>query len=304
VAGFVLTRVAQAIFTLLAVTTIVFALTRLSGSPVDVFLPLDATEADRQALVERMGLDRPIGVQYLTFLGDLLRGDLGPSLASSRTAADRLLEALPATLELGFAAILVSILIGIPLGVWSAVRRGGATDRAVQLFAAGGQAIPVFVTGIVLILFFGVVLGWLPVSGRGSFAHLVLPAITLGWYTSAGIVRLMRSSMLEVLVKDYILLARAKGLSSASVIWRHAVKNALLPVVTFAVILFVLMLAGSIVVEVVFAWPGVGRLMFDALYERDYPVVQGGILLLSMCYVIGNLLVDILYGWLDPRTRT
>ena len=199
--------------------------------------------------------------------------------------------------------MLLSVLIGVPLGMYSAVRRGGALDRAARVFAVLGQSMPTFWLGLMLILLFGVVLGVLPAGGRGGLLHLILPAFTLGYFTSAAILRLTRSAMLEVLGSDYIKFARLKGLPEPVVLWKHGLRNALLPVVTFAVLLFVQFLGGAVVTETVFAWPGLGRLILESITTRDYPIVQAGVLVLSALYLTGNLFVDLLYSYLNPRIR-
>jgi ABC-type dipeptide/oligopeptide/nickel transport system permease component len=233
----------------------------------------------------------------------MFAGDFGSSVLTRRPVTEHIWERLPATVELGFVAMFMSVLIGIPLGMYSAVRRGSMGDRAARIFAVLGQSMPAFWLGLMLILFFGVVLGVLPAGGRGGLAHLVLPAFTLGYFTSAAILRLTRSSMLEVLGSDYIKFARLKGLHEQVVLWKHGLKNALLPVITFAVLLFVQFLGGAVVTETVFAWPGLGRLILESITTRDYPIVQAGVLVLSALYLTGNLLVDVLYSYLNPRIR-
>ena len=300
---FLVGRVLQTVLSMLVVISIVFVLTRLSGNPVNLLLDVNATERDQEILTRYLGLDQPLPVQYAIYVKNLARGDLGQSILSRRPVAEHIWERLPATVELGFVAMFLSVLIGVPLGVYSAVRRGGIMDGAARVFAVLGQSMPTFWLGLMLILFFGVVLGLLPAGGRGGLEHLILPAFTLGYFTSAAILRLTRSAMLEVLGSDYIKFARLKGLHEQVVLWKHGLKNALLPVVTFAVMLFVQFLGGAVVTETVFAWPGLGRLILESITTRDYPIVQAGVLVLSALYLTGNLFVDVLYSYLNPRIR-
>jgi peptide/nickel transport system permease protein len=288
---------------MLAVISIVFALTRLSGNPVDLLLDVNATERDHEILMRHLGLDQPLPVQYGIYVKNIALGDFGTSVLTRRPVAEHIWERLPATVELGFVAMFLSVLIGVPLGVYSAVRRGGILDSGARVFAVLGQSMPTFWLGLMLILFFGVVLGVLPAGGRGGLEHVILPAFTLGYFTSAAILRLTRSAMLEVLGSDYIKFARLKGLPEQVVLWKHSLKNALLPVVTFAVMLFVQFLGGAVVTETVFAWPGLGRLILESITTRDYPIVQAGVLVLSALYLTGNLFVDVLYSYLNPRIR-
>ena len=280
---FLIGRVLQTALSMLVVISIVFVLTRLSGNPVHLLLDVNASDRDQQILMHHLGLDKPLPVQYAIYVANVVRGDFGNSVLSRRPVTEHIWERLPATAELGFVAMFLSVLIGVPLGMYSAVRRGGALDSAARIFA--------------------VVLGFLPAGGRGGIEHIVLPAFTLGYFTSAAILRLTRSAMLEVLGSDYIKFARLKGLHEQVVLWKHGLKNALLPVVTFAVMLFVQFLGGAVVTETVFAWPGLGRLILESIATRDYPIVQAGVLVLSGLYLTGNLLVDFLYGYLNPRIR-
>jgi peptide/nickel transport system permease protein len=296
-------RVLQTLLSMLVVVSIVFVLTRLSGNPIHLLLDVNATERDQQILMHHLGLDRPLPVQYVIYVKNILVGDFGNSVLTRRPVTEHIWERLPATVELGVVAMLMSVLLGVPLGMYSAVRRGSALDTAARVFAVLGQSMPAFWLGLMLILFFGVVLGLLPAGGRGGLAHLILPAFTLGYFTSAAILRLTRSSMLEVLGSDYIKFARLKGLHEQIVLWKHGLKNALLPVITFAVLLFVQFLGGAVVTETVFAWPGLGRLILESITTRDYPIVQAGVLVLSALYLVGNLFVDMLYSYLNPRIR-
>jgi peptide/nickel transport system permease protein len=302
-ARYLVGRALQTLLSMLVVISIVFVLTRLSGNPIHLLLDVNATERDQEILTRHLGLDQPLPVQYGLYVRNVVQGDFGNSILTRRPVTEHIRERLPATVELGVVAMLLSILIGVPLGMYSAVRRGGPLDTGARVFAVLGQSMPTFWLGLMLILFFGVLLGVLPAGGRGGLQHLVLPAFTLGYFTSAAILRLTRSSMLEVLGSDYIKFARLKGLHEQVVLWRHGLRNALLPVITFAVMLFVQFLGGAVVTETVFAWPGLGRLILESITTRDYPIVQAGVLVLSTLYLTGNLLVDVLYSWLNPKIR-
>ena len=296
-------RVAQTLLSMLVVISIVFVLTRLSGNPIDLLLDVNASERDQEILTHHLGLDQPLPVQYALYVKNIFLGDFGNSILTRRPVTEHIWERLPATAELGIVAMVMSVLIGVPLGMYSAVRRGSTLDSGARIFAVLGQSMPTFWLGLMLILFFGVALGVLPAGGRGGPAHLILPAFTLGYFTSAAILRLTRSAMLEVLGSDYIKFARLKGLHEQMVLWKHGLKNALLPVITFAVMLFVQFLGGAVVTETVFAWPGLGRLILESITTRDYPVVQAGVLVLSALYLTANLLVDMLYSYLNPKIR-
>jgi peptide/nickel transport system permease protein len=300
---YILGRVVQAIVSMVVVSIIVFGLVRLSGDPIQIMMPAEATQADIELMRNALGLDRPWPVQYGRFVNRVLHGDLGKSVRFRRPALDLIAERYAATLELGGLAVLVVIALAIPVGVYAAVRRGSALDYTARAFAALGQAVPPFWLGLVLVLIFGVLLHVLPTSGRGTPLHVLLPGITLGWFAVAGLMRLTRSSMLDVLGSEYVKLARIKGLPERQVIWKHAFKNAALPVVTFAALLFVALLNGSIIVETVFGWPGLGLLVMEAVDSRDYPIVQAVVLFLSAMYIGVNLLVDVLYAYLNPKIR-
>src|SRR5438552_1440269 len=300
---FLVGRVLQTVLSMLVVISIVFVLTRLSGNPVHLLLDVNATERDQEILTRYLGLDQPLPVQYAIYVKNIFFGDFGNSIITRRPVTEHIWERLPATAELGIVAMVMSVLIGVPLGMYSVVRRGSVRDSGAREFAVLGQSMPTFWLGLMLILYFGVVLGLLPAGGRGGWQHLILPAFTLGYFTSAAILRLTRSAMLEVLGSDYIKFARLKGSHEQVVLWRHGLRNALLPVVTFAVMLFVQFLGGAVVTETVFAWPGLGRLILESITTRDYPIVQAGVLVLSALYLTGNLLVDLLYSYLNPRIR-
>jgi peptide/nickel transport system permease protein len=296
-------RLIQVIPTLLGVTLVVFLLVRVSGDPTQLLLPETATPEDRVLFRQQHGLDQPLPVQYLRYLVNLARGDLGRSLVDGQSALAVVLERLPATVELTLAALLIAVGVGIPVGVLSAVRRGSLLDRVAMLGALTGQSMATFWVGILLILAFAVQLRWLPVSGREGIRHLVLPALTLSLYMMPLLARMTRSSMLEVWGQDFVRTARAKGLREGAVILRHSLRAALIPVVTVLGLQFGGALAGAIVTESVFAWPGVGTFVLDAIYKRDYPVVQAAVLVVATVYLLTNLAVDLLYVVLDPRIR-
>jgi peptide/nickel transport system permease protein len=287
----------------LVLTMVFFLIHIVPGDPVEQMLGEGARAEDLAALRTSLGLDQPVHVQYGRYLAGLARGDLGQSFRFQRSVLDVVLERYPATLQLAFATLLVSMAIGIPAGVWAAHRRGHSADRAIGFFTLLGLSLPNFALGPVLILFFSVELGWLPVSGREGLAHLVLPAVTMGAALAAILTRMVRGSMMEELSADYIRTARAKGLRESAVLFRHAFPNALIPVITIIGLQFGTLLAGTIVTESIFAWPGVGRLTVQAIQARDYPLLQGCILVISFSYVLVNLLTDLLYGLVDPRVR-
>jgi len=300
---YLLRRLAQSVLVLLGVSCVVFLILYLTGDPALVLLPPDATAEDVREFRARMGFNDPFIVQYGRFLGGALRGDFGQSVRHGEPAFHLVLERLPATFELSGAALLVALLLAIPAGVVSAVRRNSVTDYVATVVALLGQSMPTFWLGIMLILIFSVQFNVLPSSGRGGIEHLVLPALTLGLFTTARITRLTRSGMLEVLNQDYIRTARAKGVSGQPVVWKHAFKNAAIPIVTIVGIELGTLLGGSVITETIFAWPGVGRLSVQAIYNRDYPVVQAAVFLLASTFVLVNLVVDLLYTYLDPRIR-
>ncbi|MCY4453178.1 MAG: ABC transporter permease [Immundisolibacterales bacterium] len=301
---YLIRRAGQSLLALLAISVITFGLSHLSGSPVDAMLPDDAGPEEAERLTREWGLDRPIHVQYLTFLGNALRGDLGDSLKwRGSTALGIVAERLPATLQLGGFAVLVSTIIAIPIGVLAGVYRDTAFDAAGKLVALLGQAMPNFWLGIVLIWIFAVKLGWFPTSGRGGFSHMVLPAIAMGWFQVAALMRLTRSAMLEVLDSEYIKLARIKGVPEWRVIWVHALRNAAIAPLTYFGVIAGVILTGSVVIETVFAWPGTGQLAIDAIRGRDYPVIQAVVLTFAVVFILSNLIVDTLYAYVDPRIR-
>ena len=300
---FIVGRVLQSLLSLFVVSLVVFYAARLTGDPTVLMLSEMATQEDAAQLRAHLGLDKPITTQYALFLKQAAQGDLGESTRYRRPVTDVLVARFPASLQLGCVAIVISILIALPIGVYSAVHRGTAFDFVGRLFAVLGQSLPLFWLGLILILIFAVWFGWLPAAGRGGPANFILPAVTMGWATTPAIMRLTRSAMLEVLESEYVKLARIKGLPEWKVVWKHALKNALLPVVTFSVLLFAEMIAGAIVTETVFAWPGVGQLLISSVNARDFPMVQATVLLLASLFVLGNFAVDVLYAWLNPKIR-
>ena len=300
----ILSRIGSAVLVVLGVCTLVFMLIHLvPGDPVEAMLGESARPADRQALRQALGLDRPLIEQYLGYLGGLARLDLGQSFQLQRPVADVLTERIPATLELAGAALLLALTLAVPLGVMAARNRGGALDSGAMGFSLLGISIPNFWLGPLLILVFSLWLGWTPVSGRDGPASLILPAVTLGTGLAAVLARMVRSSLLEVLGEDYVRTARAKGLSETTVIWHHALRNAWLPVLTLVGLQLGGLLAGAVITETVFAWPGVGSLLVEAIQNRDYPVVQASVLLVSLAYVLVNTMTDLVYAWVDPRIR-
>jgi peptide/nickel transport system permease protein len=296
-------RMLQGLLTLLAISVIVFLLSRWSGNPLDVMLPDEATEEDYARAARHWGLDKPLLVQYLAFLGNALQGDFGRSIRLREPALKLVLARLPATLQLAGAAMAVSLIIAIPIGVVSAVRRDTLLDASGKVVALVGQSMPSFWLGIVLIWVFAVMLGWLPSSGRGGLQHYILPAIALGWYQVAALMRLIRSSMLDVLDSEYVKLARIKGVPPPVVVWKHCLRNAAIPPLTYFGVIAAVLLTGSVVTETIFSWPGIGLLAIDAVRYRDFPLVQTIVLLFAVTFIFVNLIVDVLYAYIDPRIR-
>ena len=300
---YLLRRFLQSLLVLLGVSFVVFGILFLTGDPALVLLPPDASAEDIEKFRQSMGFNDPFFVQYGRFLGGALRGDFGQSIRHGEPAFDLVMERMPATFELSGAALAIALCLAIPAGIVSAVRRNTVIDYFSTVIALLGQSMPTFWLGIMLILLFSVQLNLLPSSGRGGWQHMLLPAITLGLFTTARITRLTRSGMLEVLSQDYIRTARAKGVANPPVVWKHALKNAAIPIVTIVGIELGTLLGGSVITETIFAWPGVGRLSVQAIYNRDYPVVQAAVFTLSATFVLVNLIVDMLYTYLDPRIR-
>jgi len=300
---FVLTRIVQSVVTLLVLSLMVFLLARATGDPLSLVLPLGATQEDYENARHYLGLDLPLSVQYVKFIANAVRGDFGISLRVRRPVVDLLWERFPNSLALAAVSMALSLALAFPLGVLAAVHRDRALDRAAKIVATLGQALPTFWLGIVLIEVVAGRLQWLPAGGTGDLSHYVMPAFTLGWFVLAGIMRLLRSSLLEVLDSDFVRTARAKGVPEAGVVWRHALRNALIPVVTFAGVYFAILVTTAIVVETVFAWPGMGRLAYEAITARDFPVIQAVVLVTALVVVVANFTVDLLYVYLDPRIR-
>lgn len=301
---YILRRLFLLIPVMLGVSFVVFTIMFFTpGDPVRVMLGERAPEAEIEAMRERMGLNEPFAVQFGSFVFNAARGDLGRSLVTNRPVFDELYARFPATLQLAAAGVLVAVLMGIPIGIVSATKQYSMFDGMSMALALVGVSMPNFWQGMMMILLFSIVLGVLPSSGYGTFMHLILPALTIGTSSAAIITRMTRSSMLEVVRQDYIRTARAKGLSERVVINQHALKNALIPIVTVIGLQFGYLLGGAVLTETIFSWPGVGRFMVDAIRQRDYPVVQGGVLLLALTFSVVNLLVDILYAYIDPRIK-
>ena len=300
---YILRRLLQGAVLLFVLAIVVFALARVTGNPADLLLPEDATREDRADLLRTLGLDRPVHEQLVLFLSGAVRGDLGQSIRYRKPAVEVFFERLPNTLTLVPLSLIAAILVSVPLGVLAAVHRGTLIDRCCSAIAVLGIATPSFWLGIVLIYVFSIQLGWLPSARMGGPSHYVLPVVTLSAFLVAGMMRLVRSSMLEVLDSEFVKLARIKGLSQTVVVWKHCLRNALIPVVTLFGVFFALLVTGAIVTETVFAWPGVGRLTYEAVIFRDYPLLQAVILLKGVIVLGVNLAVDVLYAYLDPRVR-
>lgn len=296
-------RLIHTVFVAIAALTVMFFLVRLSGDPAQMMAGADATAAEVEQIRERLGFNRPVYMQLITYYGDAVRGDLGTSLRYNSPAVPLVVERLPATIELTVTALVISILVAVPAGVISAVRRNSMLDRIVMVGALLGQTVPVFWLGIVLIVIFSVQLGWLPTGGRGGWQHLILPAFTLATFNMARIARLVRSEMLEVINQDYIRSARSKGLREFTVVTNHALRNAAIPAITIIGLQMGHLLGGAVVTETVFSWPGLGRLMVQSIHFRDFPTIQVAVLFLAITVAIINLLVDLSYAWLDPRIR-
>jgi peptide/nickel transport system permease protein len=300
---YIIRRLLQGIVLLFMVATVVFILGRLTGNPVDLILPEDATPEDRVSMIRALGLDGSLWHQYVIFISDALQGDLGTSIRMRQPAVEAFFSRLPNTLAIIPWAIMLAMCLGIPLGVIASLHRGDFLDRMAGGIAVMGIATPSFWLGIVLIFVFSVELGWLPSGRMGGPEHYVLPVITLAAFLVAGFMRLVRSSMLEVMDSEFVKLARIKGLHEGVVIWKHCLRNALIPVLTLWGVFVGNLITGAIIVETVFAWPGVGRLTYEAVIYRDFPLLQACIILKATLIVTINLMVDILYAYIDPRIR-
>ena len=301
--AFLAYRFVRALVALWLVSTVVFVVMRLSGDPVPLLLPPDAPTSEIFRVRHELGLDRPLIVQYAVFLGNVAHGDFGRSIHFHQPAMAVAFGYLPATFELGVAAFLIAVIFALPIGILSAVRRDSGLDRAAMGLALFGQSAPTFFLGVLFILVFSLRLNLFPTSGRGGWAHLVLPAATLGAFAMASIARITRSAMLEVLRTDFVRTARAKGAREAAVVLKHTLKNAALPIITITGLQLGTLLGGAVVTETVFAWPGMGRLAIQSIYNRDYPVVQSAVFIAAVLFIAINLTLDVMYGVLDPRVR-
>jgi len=301
---FVLARLLQSLVALAILSVVVFILARATGDPLHLILPMSATQEDYAEARRYLGLDRPYVEQYFSFVGKAVRGDFGTSLRARKPVIELIRERLPNSLKLAVFAMGVSLAMAFPLGVMAAVKKGTAIDRAAQVIAVLGQSLPTFWLAIILVEFVSGRLQWLPAAGNDAgLVSYILPGFTLGWFVVAGLMRLLRSSMLEVLDSDYVKLARVKGVAERRVVWLHALKNALIPVITFAGIYFAILVTTAIVVETVFAWPGLGRLAYEGISSRDFPVIQAVVLTTAAIVALISLCVDCLYAVIDPRIR-
>lgn len=298
---YLLQRFGQSLITIWGISVIVFMLAHVSGDPLLLLVPPEATQVEVARIRQSYGLDKSLPEQYVAYIRGVLHGDFGSSIRFREPTLPLVLERLPASIELAVAAMALSLAFGISVGVLSAAYPGGIVDRIGKAFAMLGQSIPVFWLGIILILIFAVRLRWLPTSGKGGWQYFVLPAVTLGWYSTAAMTRITRSAMLDVLDADYIRLAQLKGLHPFKIITKHALRNAAIPIVTFASLQFIALINGAVVTETIFAWPGMGRLTVDAVFARDFPLVQTAVFVASILFVLTNLGVDLLYGVLNPR---
>ena len=301
---FILIRVLHSVLALFAVSIIIFGLARLSGDPVAMMLPVEASQADFDRVRAAWGLDKPLHIQYLTYLGNIVQGNFGESIRwKGESALDLVLQRFPATLELSILSLFVSAIIALPIGVVVAVKKDTGVDLAGKIVALLGQSLPSFWLGLMLMWVFAVELGLLPTSGRGTWKHMILPAVALGYFQVAAVMRLTRSSMLEVLDTEFVKLARIKGISEKVVVWKHCLRNALIAPLTYFGLIMGGFLTGSVVTETVFSWPGIGLLAIDAVRARDFQVVQSVVVFFAAIFIISNLIVDILYAYLDPRIR-
>ncbi|HEY4201606.1 MAG TPA: ABC transporter permease [Devosiaceae bacterium] len=300
---YILMRLFHALLALIAVSIIIFILVRLSGDPMVTMLPPEATDADRAILRAHWGLDQPLYQQYFSYIGNILHGDFGTSLKWHQPVLTLMLQRLPATLDLAWLALIVASLVGLPIGVISAVKKGTLLDEGAKVFALLGQSMPSFWLATMMIWLFAVNLGWLPTSGRGNFSNMIMPAIALGLFQVAAVARVTRSSMIDVMDSEYVKLARIKGLSETKVIWKHGLRNASVAPLTYFGMIIGGWISGSVVIETVFAWPGIGLLSIEAIRARDIPVVQTIVIFFSLLFCVCSLLVDVLYAYLDPRIR-
>jgi peptide/nickel transport system permease protein len=301
--AYVASRLAQTALVIFLSLSAVFAMTRLAGDPVLLFMPMDIQAKDVEEWRERLGFTDPLAVQYARFIGGAVRGDFGESLRYRRDALGLVLERLPATLQLAASALALTLMVAVPLGLVTAVRRDSWLDHLGTLATVLGQAVPGFWLGLMLIYLFAVQLRWLPTGGMGGIAHLVMPSLVLAAFFAARVARLTRSAVLDVLQEDYIQTARAKGLGTGGVVGKHTLRNSAIPIVTLLGLEAGQLIGGAVITETIFAWPGLGRLTVQALLNRDFPVVLAAVSVTSVVYTLLNLLVDLTYGWLDPRVR-
>ncbi len=301
--SYILYRLLQAVIVIWGISLITFSLLHMFRDPVLILLPPEATKEEVQTLRKEMGLDRPLAVQYVKFVSGMVRGDFGKSFVTQKPALGLVLERLPMTLWLAASGLLLAIIISIPLGVLAAVRRNRLEDHSASIFAVVGQAMPLFWLDIMLIIIFAVRLRLLPASGAGSFRHIILPAAGIAVSLLPILMRLTRSRMIEILSQDYIRTARAKGLKERTVLFRHALHNALIPVITILGFQFGMLLGGAVITETIFAWPGVASLVVDSIFNSDFPVVQAAVAVLALLIVLANLVTDVTVAWLDPKTR-
>ena len=300
---FIARRFVYGLAVILLVSFFIFAMSRMAGDPRDLYVDEYTTAESYEAMGRAMGLDKPLVIQYLVWFGNALTGDFGRSLFVRTSALGVITERIPATMQLTVGAFIFALITGIPLGVVSAVKRGTIWDYIGRTFALYGQALPAFWLGVMLILIFAVELGWLPTSKRGDWTHYVLPCVTLGWGSAAAFVRLTRSAMLEILDSEFVKFARAKGVANQKIIWKHSFRNALIAPLTFAGILLAAFLTGAVVTEQVFAWPGLGRLAVTSVFNNDFPVMTGVVMMFAGFFVAANFIVDMLYAVIDPRIR-
>lgn len=302
--AYILRRVAQGILAIFVISTVTFALARVSGDPLNVLLPEEASEEQIELIKAEWGLDKPLHMQYIQYLGKLFRGDLGEAMAwPNSTATELIIQRLPNTIKLSALALLVSGAIAFPVGVLVAIKKDTPFDYGGKLFAILGQSAPTFAVGLILMWIFAVQLNFFPTSGSGGIEYIILPAVALGYYNVAALMRLTRSSMLEVLDTEYVKLARIKGVPEWKVVWKHCFRNALIVPLTYFGLIGAVLITGSVVIETVFAWPGLGHLVIKAILFRDYVVVQAVVLLFATAFVIINIMVDVLYAYIDPRIR-
>ncbi len=300
---FILLRILQGLLAVFVISLIVFALSRVAGDPLAAILDDEAGKEQIELLRKSWGLDQPLHVQYFTYMRRLLTGDLGVSFRWDRPVVELIAERLPATVQLSSFALVITGLIAFPIGVLSAVRKDSLFDVGGKMFAILGQSAPTFAVGLILMWFFAVQLGWLPTSGRGGLRHMLLPGFALGYYNVAAIMRLTRSSMLDVLDTEYVKLARIKGIPEWKIVWKHCFRNALIGPLTYFSLIFAVLITGSVVIETVFAWPGLGLMVIEAINSKDHIVVQAVVLLFALLYIGINIVTDITYAYVDPRIR-